>query len=246
MLLKCCKNCEFKMTKEKERLIGMLKENKISEDDYKILSASLDKKTSLAEMLFSILINPFQRIAGFYSLATGLVGIFCMSYFGVIAKVYFPGILDCLNASIVKNPKIPLSFSLLAYQNIVSWFVLTILFIISAKIFQQKRIRIIDFFGTVALSRFPFLILVVFLSIVRVANPSFMDIDLTRGFQVQKSLMTPVFGTVVVICAIWQILTYFYALKVSSGLIGKKLWISFIGSIILGEMISSTLTVFFL
>jgi len=235
------------MTKEKERLLSMLKENKISEDDYKILSASLDKKTSsFVLQLFSLLINPFQRIAGLYSLLAGLVILFSMSYLGVIAKVYFPGILDCLNSSIVSNPKIPLNFFLLAYQNIVSWFVLSILFIIAAKICHQKRMRIIDFFGTVALARFPFLVLVVFLSIVRVLNPSFMDIDLTHGFQIQKSFMTPMFGTVVVICAIWQITTYFYALKESSGLSGKKLWISFISAIILGEMLSSTLTVFFL
>ncbi len=158
------------MTKEKERLRDMLKENKISEDDYKILSASLDKKPSFAEMMFSTLINPFQRIAGFYSLGAGLVVIFCMSYLGVVAKVYFPGILDCLNSSIVKNPKIPLSFFLLVYQNLVSWIVLTVLFIIAAKIFQQKRMRTIDFFGTVALSRFPFLILVVLLPILIVSE----------------------------------------------------------------------------
>ncbi len=234
------------MSNENQRLLNMLKENKISEADFKILSASLNKQTSFANTLFSLLINPFQRIAGFYALMAGFVVILCMSYLGVIAKVYFPGILDCLNSSIVKDPKIPLSFFLLAYQNVVSWLVLSILFIIAAKIFQQKRMRVIDFFGTVALARFPFLILVGFLCIVRIVNPSFMEFKLSQGFQIQNSFMTPVFITVVVICAIWQVMTYFYALKVSSGLEGKKLWMSFIGSIIVGEMISSTLTVFFL
>ena len=45
-----------------------------------------------------------------------------------------------------------------------------------------------------------------------------------------------------IMAAIWQIITYFYALKESSGLSGKKLSISFIAAILLGEMITSTLT----
>lgn len=230
------------MSKEKERLIRMLHENKISEEDYKLLSAALDKKSSLASQLFSIFINPFQKVAGLYALIIGLVFIVSISYLGVIAEVYFPGILDCLNSSVVKNPKAPLNFFLLFYQNIISWLVLSILFIIFAKIFQKKNIRIIDFFGTVALSRFPYVILTGFLSIVRVMNPSFMNIDITKGYSLHPSIMMSVFGFMVIACMIWQVITYFYALKESSGLMGKKLWVGFIASLLLGEVIALPLT----
>ena len=122
---------------------------------------------------------------------------------------------------------------------------MTLLFIVFAKIFQQKRLRIVDFFGTTALSRFPFLILMIFLAIVRVVNPSIMDIDLTKGLQLHPSIFMSLFGVIVILCFIWEIVTYFYALSESSGLTGKKLWISFIAALILGEAISSPLTMIF-
>ena len=234
------------MSKEKERLMNLLNENKISEEEYKLLSGAIGKKSSAANLLFSLLINPFQKVAGFYALILGLIVIFCMSYFGLLAKMYFPGILDVLNASVVKNLKIQMSFFLLLYQNLVSWLILAALFFIAAKIFKQKKLRLIDFLGTTALARFPYLILTLFLWIMRVVNPSFMEIDLTKGIQLHPSIATSMFAVVVIVCVLWQVTTYFYALKVSSGLAGKKLWISFICAIILGEAISSPLsTIFF-
>lgn len=230
------------MSEEKDRLLNMLKEGKLSEDDYELLSRAIDNKSPLIRSIFSILINPFQKIAGYYALAAGLAIIFSMSYLGVIAKIYFPGILDCLNGSFVKNPRSELNFYVLAYQNMISWLILSILFLISAKIFRQKRIRAIDFFGTVAFSRFPYLIFTAFLSSIRLINPSFMEIDMAKGIQLHPSLMTGLFSLVLSFCLIWQITTYFYALKESSGLVNKKLWTSFIVSIILGEVISSILS----
>src|SRR5580700_6086554 len=93
-----------KMTKENERLINMLKENKISEDDYKLLSAAIDNKPSRASFIFSVFTNPFQKVAGLYALISGLAVIFCMSYLGVIAKCYSVGVIGSLNASVIKSP----------------------------------------------------------------------------------------------------------------------------------------------
>jgi len=236
----------FKVRKENERLLNMLRENKITDADYKILSAALDKKSSLISSVFSLIVNPFQKIAGLYALLIGIGVIISMSYLGVIAKVYFPGPISCLNSILIKNPKMQISFFLLLYQNIISWVVLTTLFIIAAKFFRQKRIRIIDFFGTVALSRIPYLVVVAIVSIIQVLNPSFMNIDIAKGIPIHLSFTMSVFSIVLILCAIWQITTYFYALKESSGLVGKKLWVSFIVAIILGEVISSPLSMIFL
>jgi len=233
------------MNTENEKLRNMLKEGKITENDFQLLSTALDKRKPCISRLFTLAINPFQKIAGWYALFSGILVMCCMSYLGVIAKVYFPGILAVLNASTVKNPAVPINFSWGMYQNFVSWIILSILFIITAKIFKQRQVRLIDFFGTVALSRFPFLVLVVFISIIRVVNPAFMEIDITKGFPIHSSLSMVAFSFVVILCAAWQLTTYFYALKESSGLTGKKLWISFIVAIILGDIISSPLAMIF-
>lgn len=228
------------MTRENDRLLSMLKENKISKEEYKLLQSALHKKTSLVSWLL-LLANPFQKFAGFSSLIVGLLIFVGLSYLAVIAKVYFPGILACVNASAMKNITTQPNFFLLFYQIVVSWLILAILFFVAARVFQQKRVRIIDFLGTVALARFPYLILTGFLSVIRVSNPAFLEIDIARS-PLHPSLMMSLFALVVVSCVIWQIITYFFALKESSGLSGKKLWISFIAAIILGEVISSMLT----
>lgn len=231
------------MTKDKEKLFNMLKEGKISETDFKVLSSALEKKNSSS--LLSLAINPFQKIAGLYALILGAITIICMSYLGTIAKVYFPGIIDCLNAAVVKNPKISPNFIFLLYQNIVCWFLLSILFIFTAKYFQNKKLRMIDFFGTVALARFPFLFLTFLLSIIQIVAPSFMNIDISQGIEIHLSFSMVLFSLMAIGFGIWQIAAYFYALKVSSGLIGKKLWISFILAIVVAEAISWKLTILF-
>lgn len=230
------------MNPEKDRLLNMLRDKKISEDEYKILASAMDKKPSFMSTLFSLLLNPFQKIAGLSALSIGFGIILLISALGVIAKIYFIGVISSLNASVVLNPKYPLNFWILLYQNLICWVVLSLLFLMAAKLFQQKRIRIIDFFGTVALARFPYLIMVIILSLVRVFHPSFLDIDLSKGYQFEFSLALSLFGVVLIIGAIWQMITYFYALKESSGLSGKKLWVSFIAAIVLGEMITNVLT----
>lgn len=233
------------MTEEKQRLLNMLKENKISQEEYQLLSASLDKKSSAAIALFSFLMNPFQKVAGIYALITGLIILICMSYVGVLANVYFPGILQVLNGVVVKNPKIALSFHLLLYQILVSWLVLAALFFLAARMFQQKKLRLVDFFGTVALARFPYLIVTLFTWMMRVLNPTLMNVDITKGVQMHPSLTASFVGIFIYLCVLWQIATYYYALKVSSGLTGKKIWISFIVTIVLGEAITQPLTTIF-
>jgi hypothetical protein len=234
------------MKQEKERLISMLQEKKISPDEYNLLLAALEKKSFFEKISSSFLINPFQKIAGFKALISGMIVLIIMSYLGVIAKVYFIGALSILNASAVVNQKIEINFFLLAYQNLVAWLVLATLFLISAKILYPKKVRVIDFFGTVALARFPLLVLTLLMAIIRVINPEFLAIDLSKGIPLHPSIMTNVFGVIILCLFVWQITTYFYGFKVSSGLTGKKLWLGFIGSLIVAEYLTSPLTTLFM
>ena len=79
------------MASEKERLLNMLKENKITESDYQLLSESINKKPSRLNTVFSLIINPFQKIAGLYALIAGLMIIAFMSYVGMVGKFYSVG-----------------------------------------------------------------------------------------------------------------------------------------------------------
>lgn len=230
------------MNREKECLIAMFEQNKISREDYQLLSAAIDKKSPVLSPLFSMLINPFQKIAGIKALLMGLAVLAGMSYLGVFAKVYFTDIFNFNYAPFFKNHVQP-TFILLFYQNLICWLLLSGLFIVAAKIFHQKRIRIIDFFGTVALAKFPTLILVALTWVNQIIDPSVTDItSYTKEYHFNVSIIKYLFGLISLICFIWQVTSYFYALKESSGLIGKKLWSSFIVAILSGEMIANIFT----
>ena len=234
------------MSRDKAHLMSMLKDDKITQDDYNLLLAALNKKSFIERMSGAFLINPFQKIAGVKALFTGGIVMLMMSYLGVIANVYFIGALSLLNGVVVINQPIKINFFLLAYQNLVACLVLSGMFIIAAKILQPKKVRIIDFIGTVALARFPLLILTILMGVLRFFKVAFIDIDLNKGIPLHPSLTMSLFSAACLGLIAWQIAAYFYAFKESSGLSGKKLWFGFLVSLVLGELIASPLTTIFM
>ena len=205
------------MKNDKERLMSMLKENKITQEDYNTLLVALEKKSFFSRIESSLLLNPFQKIAGVKALVIGMVVLLAMSYIGVLAKVYFLGPLSIINSSAVVKQTTNIGFLLLAYQNIISWLILSILFIIAAKILQKKELRIIDFFGTVSLAKFPLLLFTVIISVTRMIDPTILDIDMTKGIPLHTSIEHVIHLVCIgMVLFVWQIITYFYAMKESS------------------------------
>lgn len=125
------------MIKEQNRLLVMLKENKISEADYLLISAALNKKSVFTNIENSLLINPFQKIAGFRALLLGLLLMITMSLLGVVVNIYFDGSLGFffpmgLKAAIKPN------FFLLLYQNAAAVFITASLFMATALLFRKN------------------------------------------------------------------------------------------------------------
>lgn len=225
------------MRNEHKRLLDLFKNKKITEDEYKLLSKAISP--SFSSKTVFLLLNPFRKIAGFWALVLGLVIILTTSYLGTIAQVYFSSVLSVFNASVVKNAKIGTVFSFLLYQNVIILIVLSSILYISARLLKQKQVRLIDFIGTIALSRFPYLFFTFFLAITRVLNPQILNVNLEEGLQFNLSLPTILLSAIGIVCVVWQIITYFYAFKESSGLSGKKLWTSFVTCLLIAELFCS-------
>ena len=68
------------MNTEKTRLENMLRDNKISREDYDILASALKRKSFFTKMQSSLLLNPFQKIAGLNALVLGMIILFMTSY----------------------------------------------------------------------------------------------------------------------------------------------------------------------
>lgn len=230
---------------ERKQLQLMLSEHKISNKDYQVLMEALEEKSRVTTSLLSVILNPFQKLAGTHALVAGLLVMIMLSLLALKAKMYLPGSLTIVNAEAIKNPKNSLNFSLILYQIGMSWVILSGFFITFSLIFRQKRLRLIDFLGTTAFSRFPYLFLMIFIYLIQFFDPSFFSIDVIKEFDLHPSFAKSIFGFGILVFIIWQLITYFNALKESSDLRGKRLWVGYILSIILAEVLSYPVTMFF-
>ncbi len=232
------------MNKEEIKLLTMLKHNKISESDYQMLVTAINKPSFCTLIENSLLVNPFQKIAGFKALFLGIIVLLLMSILGVWSNVYIEGTIGYLFADNVKAIK-P-NFLLLLYQNAVSCTILALVFILFSKLNKQRNLRIIDFFGTVALARFPILISLIFTFLDKYFEPDSYKMDYSKGIELHLNLSGLLSAFVIMATWAWLIMTYLFAFKESSGLQGKKLWISFVMAMLVGELLALILTRWFL
>lgn len=235
------------MLNEKQKLLVMLRENKITKEDYQLLINSI--KTSEGHPIYAWFINPFQKIAGIKSVILGLLVLVTLSATGVVAGVYYPSILDCLNASAMPYTNaIKPNFSLLLIQNIVNWLALSLVFYLVSISLKQRRIRLIDFLGTVAVSRFPYIVLSLLIVLVWKIDPKILNFDshINTEFHFHFSVINFMINFMWEFCYAWQITTYLFSLKESSGLNGTKLWVGFVISLILGVAISGAINNFYM
>lgn len=233
------------MKKELERLLKMRKENKISERDFDMLSGALTKNSFCSTLENSMLINPFQKIAGFKALFIGLILMLVMSVIGVYANVYIDGSLGFIMTNGFKATRAP-SFLLLLYQNMVACLSVAVLFYLSAILLRQKGIRIIDFLGTVAFARYPTCISIMFFILAKWLSPENFNEDFSKGFSFHFSITGSLSALLWTACYVWQGMNYFFAFKESAGLDGKRLWSAFLITMLVADILSSILTRLFL
>jgi hypothetical protein len=233
------------MNKEQKRLLTMLQENKISVTDYQLISEALNKKSVFADIENSMLINPFQKIAGSKALLIGLILMVVMSIVGAFANIYYDGSLGYFLAHNLKTGMKP-NFWLLFYQNMIGTLTLASLFFITALFFRQKKIRFIDFFGTVALARYPMYLSVIYTALENLIFPEINLQDISKGIELHFSFVGSVSAFIFFTCFIWQLVICFFALKEASGLEGKRLWSGYMIAMLISEVIGTIFTRLFL
>jgi len=227
------------MKKELERLLNMRKENKISESDFNMLSGALTKNSFCSTLENSMLINPFQKIAGLKALCIGIIIMLVMSALGVYGSLGF------LMTDVLKVTIAP-SFLLLLYQNIVACLSVAVLFYLAALLLRQKGIRIIDFLGTVTFARYPTCISLLFFILEKWLTPERFNEDFSKGISIHFSVIGSISALLGTACYVWQGMNYFFALKESAGLDGKRLWGAFLITMLIADILSMILTRLFL
>ena len=180
--------------------------------------------------IFTLMINPFTRIAGLQAFGLGIVFITLMGVIGSYSNVIFDGTIDL---HISNQMSLVRSFSYLG----IDIFCLVITMWISS-LLVSKNFRFVDILGTMTLSKAPLLIFVV--AALFVTTPNMQEIAIHpmeilhyKSFLAISILLLPLL--------VWNFTLMVNALKVSCDLKGTKLAITFILSILVSEIGSKIL-----
>ncbi len=187
------------------------------------------------------LTNPFTYIAGSKALLYGLLAIIASSLIGHFSNTHFTGIL-----SIKMCPSLPLSYFMM--QGFINWLILSGLLYLAAILLSKSSVRIIDIFGTLALSRAPYVLaaLTGFSKSMQKFGLYLVWTYLKQGEPVEITSLEKgiaIFWLVFnLLMTIWYVALMFNAYKVSTNLKDAKLILSFIVVLILTIIITNWLT----
>lgn len=180
-----------------------------------------------SKYIFSLMFNPFTRIAGWQAFGLGLVFVLITGITGSFSNVAFDGVIDM---HLVQKLTVAHSFQFLAIDILSVVAIMTFTgFIIS------KEFRIIDILGTMTLSKAPLIIFAIagFFTV----SPDMNEI-LKNPYIVFQSVSFIIVSILSIPVVIWSIILMFNALKISCGIKGNKLGIAFIIAILASEIIS--------
>lgn len=192
--------------------------------------------------VWSLLFNPFQRVAGKEALSAGLTVIVVSAVLGWQTRTHFDGVLDVHTGSAA-----PLWFFVV--EGLLNWAALSAILLLLGKAVSKTDFRAVDLFGTQALARAPFLVPAL-LALV----PSYqsgakaMTAALKEGGNLQgippgDIMVVAAFGLLMVVFIIFSVALMYRAFAVSCNLRGVKAVAAFIGGLILAEVLTKVLII---
>jgi len=183
-----------------------------------------DDKKKLSTWLF----NPFLFVGGERILLIGLIIAAVHIPIGYFLNVRFDGAIDM--------HLVPTDVGLLTpvIDVLIAWLSMAGCMFAAAKIFQSPM-RLIDIAGAVLVARIPLLLSI---GPVLLLEPDFQSIEELLNLQGSELYQLAALSVISLLFLIWFIVLLFNAFKINSNLKGARLWIGFIGSAIIAEIIS--------
>ena len=174
-----------------------------------------------------LLINPFERIAGWQALFIGIAAMALTAVIGKINLIAFDGVLDVHGGT-------TFTFSTSFAMQAINLLILFLTMWLAGIFFSKTKPRAIDIAGTMALSFSPMLLLVI-ICFLPVVPASLYDIP-----------RVIIFGIICVSFTIWMIALMYNAYTVSCHLKGSRAVVSFIGALLVAEIVSKVIIIFLL
>ena|SRR6056297_483008 len=183
-----------------------------------------DDKKKLSTWLF----NPFLFVGGERILLIGLIIAAVHIPIGYFLNVRFDGAIDM--------HLVPTDVGLLTpvIDVLIAWLSMAGCMFAAAKIFQSPM-RLIDIAGAVLVARIPLLLSI---GPVLLLEPDFQSIEELLNLQGSELYQLAALSIISLLFLIWFFVLLFNAFKINSNLKGARLWVGFIGSAIIAEIIS--------
>lgn len=179
----------------------------------------------------SLVINPFERIAGWQALAYGLAGMVVSTLLSYFSGWHYHGLLHFGPAS---NP----ALWCFAVEHVVVWLIPAILFYVGGLLLSRSNIRPVDVLGTVAFAQLPLIIMNLFEFLPPMQNLAKMDVNRSPVEMMQQpGFMLGIWLSLVAsIFMIWTLVWMFNALRISCNLKGYKLGILYCVAVFGGDV----------
>lgn len=187
-----------------------------------------------------LLVNPFTYVAGWQALGWGLVVLAATVAVAVTGRIHYDGVMD-MHISPVKAPG-----WLYAFEPVADWLIVALVFWLAGRIFSQSKQRGIDYFGTTAVARLPYLVagLLWMPSLLgrfaeplsRMAGAGEQILEQFMGLPGLPWLIIGLLTTMVLVA--WLAVINYFALKESSGMTHTRALGVFVGAAIVAEIVS--------
>lgn len=172
------------------------------------------------------LFNPFTYIAGGKALAYGLLLICAAAGVSCFTKTHFDGVL---HMGIAHQTPMWVYFA----EHAVCWLALVIVLFAGSKVFSKSKVRPVDMAGTLALARWPSVILALLargMHIPNVTDPN----ELAK----QISATTIVAALLSVVFLVWMVALFYNAFRVSANIKGSKGVTVFVAGLLVADLLS--------
>ncbi len=197
----------------------------------------MTETTAHSHRLSRWLFNPFRFIAGFKALLLGLVIILISASIGSVSNTHFDGVLDV-------HTGIEAPLWLFFAEGLINWICMVIPLFFFGLIVSRSSFRMIDVFGTQALARWPYIIIVVVM--LPDANRRVIEYLMSKLIQNAPAIevnsidvLVFVFAMILsILMVIWMVALMYQAYVVSCNIKGTRAVITFIISLIGAEVLS--------
>jgi len=179
-----------------------------------------------------LLLNPFERIAGWQALASGIVGLIISTFISYYSNYHYHGLLHF-------GPAPNDALWCFAAEHLVVWIIPATIFMIGGLILSKSRVRIIDVFGTIVFAQIPLIFMNAFALLPPMQRMTQIDVN-TPPLELMQNpdfILGTCISLIGLVFLIWTLIWMFKALKISCNLKGSKLVILYCIGIFGGDIL---------